>query len=180
MIENKSNFWKNSLIFGCLVGITLITMSVVLVLTGKFSSRLQYAGYLILVAGIAVGTLNFRDKYSGGFLTYGRSLASGVLISATAGFLLGIFSFIYAKYVNPGFIEEIMQQVQIEWERQGMSEDQMRIAEKATRWLMQPGMLIFMTLLGYSFWGTILSLIVSAFVKRDPPPFNTPTDLTPQ
>jgi hypothetical protein len=176
MDESKSSLPKNSLIFGSLIGITLITMSVVLVLTGKYSSRLQYAGYLILVAGIAVGTLNFRDKYCGGFLSYGKSLASGVLISATAGLLLGVFSFIYARYVNPGFIEEVMQQVQLEWERQGMSDDQMRTAEKITRWFMQPGMLVFMTLLGYSFWGTILSLLVSAFVKRDPPPFDTPTD----
>ena len=180
MDDIKSNLPKNSLIFGSLIGITLITMSVVLVLTGKYSSRLQYTGYLILVAGIAVGTLNFRDKYNGGFLSYGKSLASGVLISATAGFLLGIFSFIYVKYVNPGFVEEIMQQVQLQWESQGMTDDEMRTAEKVTRWFMQPGMLIIMTLLGYCFWGTILSLIVSAFVKRDPPPFNTPTDLNNQ
>ncbi len=115
MEQKKQSKLSNSVIFGLLSGFTLIIFSVVLFITGKYGSGVQYFGYLFLAAGIVVGTLNYRDKINGGYIDFGGSVGSGVLISLFTSILLAIFVPIYMKYFNPGFVDEMMAKIQEEW-----------------------------------------------------------------
>jgi len=179
MSEPKKSMSTNAVVFGLLTGFTLILLSVVLFITNKSQSGLQYFGYLILGAGIVIGTMNFRDKYSEGYITYGRSLGMGVLISVFAGILLGIFTYIYIKYLNTGLVEDVIIKARQQWEAQHMTEEQMTVAEKYTRMFLTPAMILILTLVGYVFVGTIISLIASAFIKKDRPPFENVIDQKP-
>jgi len=65
MQENKSLFWKNAMNFGAIVGLALIVYSVILFVIGKNES--QVAGilnYVILIAGIYIGTKQYRDNFN--------------------------------------------------------------------------------------------------------------------
>ena len=176
MEQKKKSLAPNALVFGLITGFTLIILTAVLFMTTSYGNPLQYLGYLILVAGILIGTLNYRDKISDGYLSYGQSVGSGVLISVFAGTLLGLFLFVYIKYFNADFIETIMAKMQLEWEKKGMTEDQIQMAEKMTRRFMTPASMVIFSIIGYAFWGTIISLITSIFTKKDRPPFDNIVD----
>jgi len=71
MIENKTLFWKNAMNFGAIVGLSFIVYAVILFVLGVENSKTAgYLNYLILIAGIYIGTKQFRDNYNGGILTY--------------------------------------------------------------------------------------------------------------
>jgi phosphoglycerol transferase MdoB-like AlkP superfamily enzyme len=62
-MENKKNSMPlNSLIFGLMTGVTVVILSALLLATDKFMGGLQYLSYLIMIAGICVGTLNFQGQ----------------------------------------------------------------------------------------------------------------------
>jgi len=48
----------------------------------------NYLSFVILIAGIIIATIAYRDKINGGFLSYGRCLSIGVLISLVVGIVI--------------------------------------------------------------------------------------------
>jgi hypothetical protein len=170
-MKKKQSLAGNALIFGALTGITLILLSSFLAMSNNMDSGIRYLGYLLLAAGIVVGTLNYRDKSRDGYLGYGGCMGTGVLISVFAGVLAGIYIFVYMKYINTGLVDQMMEKVHAEWEKKGMTSEQMEVAETWTRRFMNPPIMTVFTVIGYAFVGSLLSLISSAFIQKYRPPF---------
>ncbi|MFI5149191.1 MAG: DUF4199 domain-containing protein [Bacteroidia bacterium] len=175
-MEKKQTLMGNALIFGALTGVTLIILSGVLNLTNNPESKARYLGYLLLGAGIVIGTLNYRDKSRGGYLSYGPCMGTGVLISVFAGVLASIYVFVYMSYINPNLVEEMLDKMRAQWETQGLNSDQIATAEKWSRRFMTPGVMTAFTVLGYAIIGTLISLVSSAFIRKDPPLFSDTLD----
>jgi hypothetical protein len=175
-MEKKQSLLANALIFGALTGVTLIILSGILNMTNNAESPARYLGLLLLAAGIVIGTLNYRDKIQGGYAGFGKCLSTGVLISLMAGVLAAIFVFVYMTYINPGMIEQMMEKVQAQWEKQGLTSEQIEQASSMAKRFMGPGIMTVFTVIGYGIMGTIIALIASAFIKKDPPLFNNSLD----
>jgi hypothetical protein len=99
---------------------------------------------------------------------YGRALWTGVKIAFFAALFGIVTNFLYTRVINPGFTDVIVQAQLDKMEAKGMSSAQIEQAEKGVRFFMGPIMMSCFVFIGSIFWGTLLSLITAAFLKRKP------------
>jgi len=106
--------------------------------------------------------------------TYGRALGVGILVALFGGLFGTIFQALYTSVINTGFNDALIAHQTGKWEAAGMSGEQIEGAEKITRMMLNPLLQILVGLLFSAVWGTIVSLIAAAILKRPaaaiPPP----------
>ena len=132
----------------------------------------QWIGYLLMIVILSMGIKSYRDQDSEGFISYGRSLGTGVLMGMFGGIITGLFSVLMFTVIDPGLGEKIVEKAQEDMiQRGGMSEDQIEMAVSWTRKFMNPGMLFLFSIIGSAFMAFIFSLFISIFVRKEKPVF---------
>ncbi len=164
----KTSFTAASFTYGLL---TAIGMILITLLTYMFNlteiTWLSYLTYLILIAGIILGTIKFRDDDSGGFISFGRALGFGTLISFFAALISGIFLYVFYTFIAPDAFEQIRiiaEQNMIE-ANPDITDQQLDLALRMTT----PLMVLISSLFGITFIGFVFSLATSAFLKKKDP-----------
>ncbi|NOZ47732.1 MAG: DUF4199 domain-containing protein [Chlorobi bacterium] len=172
MQENKSLFWKNSMNFGAIVGLAFIVYAVILfVLDLNNSTTAGFFNYVLLIAGIYIGTKQFRDHYNNGIITYANALGSGTLIALFAAIILGFYMYIFIKVIDPDAIEKMISLAEEKMISKGIPDDQIEAAMEINKKFMTPGMIAIWTVPVFTFFGFIFSLITSAILKKEGDPF---------
>src|SRR6056297_368993 len=101
---NKDNpFIKMTMTYGLITGLVLIIYTLILYMTNNLLDQnfiLGILNYVILIAGIIYGTKSYRDQYLNGYISYGKSLGTGVLISVFAGVIMGIFTYLLYEVID--------------------------------------------------------------------------------
>ncbi len=134
----------------------------------------QWIGYAVMITTIVMGVKSYRDQDSGGFINYGRSLGTGVLIGMFGGIITGLFTVLMFTVIDPGMAEKIINKAQEDMIAKGtMSEDQISMAMSMTRKFMNPGMLFAFSIVGSVFIAFIFSLITSIFTRKEQTPFQS-------
>jgi hypothetical protein len=174
---------KTYLTYGFVMALGGALLNLVLFFLGFHSeaSKLQTGQWIsipvliaITVVCIVLGTKARRAEIPAGEeFGYGRALGAGVMI-ALFGALIGVVcNYVYMQMINPGLNDLVMQAQVQKWEAAGMSSAQVEKAESMMRTMMSPVLQAVFGLLMAMFWGTIVSLITAAFLKRpasDTPP----------
>ena len=122
-----------------------------------------------MIGGMVWGTIEFRNKYSGGFITYGKAFSSCFWIGLIAGLLATIYMFVFVTFIHPGFINELLDQMreQMQASNASMSDEQMEQAISMSSRFMSPVMMTVWGLVTYAAFSAILSLIVAIFLKKE-------------
>jgi hypothetical protein len=173
MEDNKTSLMKHVMTYGAIIGLALVVYSVLLYITGlTFNKSLGLIQYVVLFAGIYLGTKAYRDKVLGGFITYGKALGLGVLISVFVGIITVFFNFIMLRFVDPGLIDKYMAIMEETYQNSRfIPAGQVDAILEKSREAMTAVWALPVGVLSFSFIGFIISLITSAFVKKDPNPF---------
>jgi hypothetical protein len=172
-MESKNAFTKNAMNFGAICGLTLIVVFFVLQTLGMARSAIeQLLSYLITILFIFLGTKKFRDEFSGGIISYGKAVWSGVLISFFSAFLLGFFMYIFLQYIDPSTIDKILEQSEQQMLESGNSDEQIEVAMEYVRKFSTPSVISIMSVLLNTFLGLVFSLVIGAFVKKEPGGFD--------
>lgn len=172
-MENKpNNFIRHTLSYGSLTGGGLILFSLLMYSFDiNLQSPMMYLAFIILAAGIFFGIISFRDNYLGGFISYGKCIAVGVMISLFASILLAIYSYLFFTFFDQSSIQKILDLTEEKLVQQEMTEEQIEMAMKYTAKFMTPIWMSAINILSYTFWGTIISLIIGIFTKKTDPSF---------
>ena len=119
--------------------------------------------------------LEFRKKYSGGFLTYGKAFSSCFWIGLFAGVLASVYLFVFVQFIHPGFINELLDQARQNMlsSRPDMSEEQLEQALSISSKFMSPVMLVISGLVAYAAISAIIGLILAIFLKKEDHSLNT-------
>lgn len=136
--------------------------------------HLQWLGFIIMIVILFLGIKAVREESPGKYLSYGKGVGTGVLISLYSGLMSAVYSFIHYKFVNTEFADYNMQLVRAKWEAAGMGADQMEKAEGFARMFMGPVTIAIMTPIMAVIFGLIISLILAIFLKRPAPEGATP------
>jgi len=136
----------------------------------KFSTAQWIGSIGGLAIGITVLTLGIKARRAEVPATeefsYGNAVAAGVAITLF-GALFGIVTnCLYFQVINPGMSEIIVQAQLDKMEAKGMSGAQLEQAEKGIRFFMKPAITAVVGFVAGLFWGTIISLVAAAFLKR--------------
>jgi hypothetical protein len=170
---------KNILIYGLIAGIivsVLMISSITFLGHGDGSVDLNtsliigYASMLIALSLVYVGIRNYRDKYNGGVITFGKSFRIGMMIVLVASTLYVVSWMITYYFFMPDFMEKYSAQMLAELRAGGASQAQIdkEAADMANfaKLYKNPFFNALMTYAEILPVGLIVTLISSLILKR--------------
>ncbi len=168
MEEKRQTANATGAYYGLLTGIGLVIFNLLLyILNLQTSVYVGYFNYLIIIAAVWFAATSHRDKYQDGVISYGKSLAVGVLTMVYASFILAIYMYIYYKFIDPEAVGRLLIEAEEALYNMGYNEDFIEQSMEMQKVFMGPGYLAFGVFFSTVIQGTIISLIVSIFTKRD-------------
>ncbi|MFP4619826.1 MAG: DUF4199 domain-containing protein [Bacteroidales bacterium] len=173
--KQENTYLKSTMTFGFITGMVLIVYTLLLYATNNLIRSnlfLSILNYVILIAGIVMGTRSYRDQILGGYISYGKALGYGVVLSVFTGVVLGIFTYLLYAVIDPGLMEQSMKIMEEEMLNQGISPEQVETLSGMQKQLRSPFMMLISSVFTYALMGLIFSLITSAFLKKDKPIFD--------
>lgn len=105
---------KNSIIYGCIAGLVVSALMLInilfLVNTGgkadfDKSVWIGYASMLIAFSMVFVGIKNYRDKYLGGEISFGKAFKTGTVIVLIAATIYALTWLVEYYYLVPDFMD---------------------------------------------------------------------------
>jgi len=167
---------KSYLTYGAFIAIGNAVVTLVLFLTGFHSEaeKLQTAGYVSGLAGLAIGItlliIGVRAKRAETPITeefsYGKALGAAVMISLFATLFSTTFQFIYTSFINSNFAEVTVQAQIAGMQAKGIPSDTIEKAEGMMRMMTKPAVMAGFGFAGGMFFNVIISLIAATFLKR--------------
>lgn len=169
----KPSTARIALKWGVITSVIIIVYSVFLFMTGLQlkNNSLSYVSYLFLLGGIILALKEYRTL-NNEFLGFGEGLGLGTLMSAVTSLISSIFSFLYVTFIDTTIMQQVMDMQREQMEARGMTQEQVEQAMEMVGKFTSPGMIFVIGLLAFIFFGFILSLIVSAVMKKEKPQMN--------
>jgi hypothetical protein len=157
-----------TLLYGLYSGAVAIALTLIGYFTGMDkTSAGSWFGYLNLPFMILFIYLASKERKEdfGGSLTYGQGVGTGVLVGLWAGIVTAIFMWIYLNYLNPGFIDMIVDRQRTAMlQAHKMSPQDVERMLTTVRRLAMP-ISVGGVLVSSVFFATIIALITSIFVQ---------------
>ncbi|MCF2493430.1 DUF4199 domain-containing protein [Dyadobacter chenhuakuii] len=162
------------IIAGIIVSVFMVSSIAVCYSSNNFEGNmlLGYAAMLLSFSLIFVGVRNFRDKYNGGFVSFGKAFQIGLYISLIASTIyVTVWLVDYYLFV-PEFMERYATHVMRELQQEGASAQELQ-AESVKmdgyrEMYRNPLMVILFTYFEILPVGLIVSLICALILKRKP------------
>ena len=170
MEEQQQSTFQLAVMPGILLAIALILFGLVMFLLDvAYDSKIMYVSYLIMIAGLYWAMTNIRDKGFDGYISYGKSFSSGFYIMLIASVIAAIYTYFYVTMINPGMIEDILLNAEEKMleANPNMSDEEIEMAISMTEKFTSPVMMAVWGFIGNIVSGTIFSLIIAIFVKRE-------------
>lgn len=159
-------------------GNALVTLICYLLGFHSDPDKVQMAGSIATFTALAVGitatTFGMRAKRhampSTEEFSYGQAFITGFIIAVFAAFFGTVFNYVYMAFINPDFADIVQQAQRAKLEAKGLSSDKIEHIQNLTRMFMKPAARAILGIIGTLSWGTAISLIAAAFVKRPASP----------
>ena len=173
MNTNRALFWKTAASHGLIVGALLVMVALIVWMGNMEESRaMRYLNWFVIIGSIYYTMKIWRDKFNGGVIKYGKALGYGVAVMFLASILFGFYNIIYMNYLDPDIIAKSMDMLEESYYHMGFSEERIELAMDMAIALQTPVFQGFSAILGTTFMGFLVSLIVALFVRREGDPFS--------
>lgn len=127
-------------------------------------------GYVITVALLVFAHLQFKER-GDGYMSYGQGMGIAVWMALVSAGISSVFTYLYIKFVDTGFIELVKERQIESLQQQGMSDQQIDQAMEFSKSFMSPEAMFVFMLVGAIAATLIIGLIVTIFTqKRNPEP----------
>jgi len=111
----------------------------------------------------------FYKENGDGFMSYGQGIGIGFWTGLTASVVSSIFTYIYIKFIDDGFITKIREKAIEDMEAQGQSEEQIDMAMKFVEMFTNPEAMLFFGLFIGVLTVVIIALIITIFTQKPKP-----------
>ena len=178
-MESQVNPWKSNLTNGLILALIGIVYSLLMYFLDLSLNKTQaYVFMLIQVAMLYFLLKSYRDTFMHGQITYGESVGAGVIICLYYSIIMAIFTYLLYTVIDPDLMaKQLAQSEEVMRAKANISEAQIEAGMKFTEKIMKPGVMAISTVFMGMISGTILSLIVSIFVKKEGNPLiDTPSN----
>ncbi|MBE3085773.1 MAG: DUF4199 domain-containing protein [Bacteroidetes bacterium] len=168
-MEQKVNVWKANLTNGLILGLAGIVYSLVIYfLDLTFNKSLGYIFLLFTVFLLYYFIRSYRNNFLNGYITYGQSVGAGVIIFLYYSIISGIFMYILYTVIDTGLTNKMLAMVEETMVKSGkVPEGSLDTVMAFQKKILRPEILVPMTIISNMFFGTIISLLVSIFVRKE-------------
>ena len=157
--------------YGLLTGLISIFLSFGLFALNMEQSPLRFASFVVLVGGMVMAMRYFKEA-NGGFMSMGQGVGIGTILSAVVGALTGIFTYFYMNVIDPDVVGRMMDKARADMEAKGnLSDEQIDQGLAIAGKFMNGPLMVAGALLGTLFFGLLIALVISAFLKHSKPEF---------
>ena len=167
-MEEKTNVWKNNLTNGVIMGAVAVIYSLSMYFFDLFLNQTQgYVFIVIQIALLAYLLKSYRDNYCFGNITYGQSVGAGVIICLYSAIIMAIFMYLLYSVIGHELIDKQLAITEEAIMKRGLPQAQIDAGMAIQRKLMKPGIIALIGIFNNMFMGTIFSLVVSVFIKKE-------------
>jgi hypothetical protein len=177
-MEEKVNPWKANLTNGLILGMAGVVYSLLMFFLNLSLNKAQGYVFLVILLFLLFYLLkSYRDNFMHGQITYGQSFGAGMIIFLYYAIIMGIFTYILYTVIDPTLVAKQLAAAEEQMVKRGTPQSAIDAGMAFTAKIMKPGIMaissIFMTMV----FGAIITLIVSAFVKKEGNPLiDTPAN----
>jgi len=135
---------------------------------GMQPSNIRGVGGLLTIVILATGiylTMQAVKKEQANKLTYGQALKVGVIVAVITAVLVALFGFIYCQFLNPGYAQYMVSEAQKAMAANGETPQQIAEHSKSVQAEFSTGGQVMQALVGQTVVGTVVSLILGAFLR---------------
>ena len=162
-----------SYIYGGVAGVTSFIIFVILYIFGSNPfGNMSWLGAFIPILFIVMGSIKVRDNLFEGFISYGQVFITGMIITVAWSLSFAIFAYLFCEFVDQNIIIWHVQDTlnNMEQASQFLSEEMMEetMGEIEKMSLVD---IIQADFINKIIGGLIVSLISSAFIKKNQPMF---------
>ncbi len=169
-MDNQPNsVSKAAMTYGLYLGIALVLNTVIFYVVGKpFAEVSGYLSYAIIIGGIGWAMKSYSQANPEEGMPYNRALGLGTLQSLFASIILGFFTYILYKFIDPTLVDKLMAFTEETLLSRGMSEDQVESMVNMSKTMMTPMLMAISQLFSLTLMGFIFSLILALIFKKNP------------
>ncbi len=167
-MEEKVNAWKTNLTNGLILGMVGVVYSLIMYFLNLSLNKPQ--GYVFILIQIAILYFllkSYRDNYMHGQITYGQSFGAGVIICLYYAVIMAIFTYILYAIIDPGLVAKQLAMAEDAMVKKGAPQAAIDTGMAFTAKIMKPAIMAPISILGNVFWGAIISLVISIFIRKE-------------
>ena len=180
-MEAKKSIWKETLNYGIIYGLITVVFSVLTYMFDlTFKTWILWPSLLLSIIVLFFLLRSYRDHYNNGFISYGRSVGAGVIISIYAAIITAIYIYVLYAFIDPGLMDKSLAMAEEKLIAKGLPEEAVDQALAMQAKMMKPWFTALMGIINSVFYGLILSLIVSLFVMKKGNPLLEESEEEPQ
>lgn len=167
-MEEKVNVWKANLTNGLILGLAGILYSlVVYFLDLSFN---QYQGYVFMA--IEIGLLffllkSYRDNIMHSQITYGQSFGAGVVICLYYSIIMAVFTYVLYTVIDTELLSKQLAFTEEMMIKKGIPQASIDAGMAIQAKIMKPAIMAPFSILGNLMAGTVISLLVSIFIRKE-------------
>ncbi len=170
-MENQESTFKLALKPGLIISGVSVAISLVLWATVSdlnLQKKIGYVTWLIVAFLYHYFTKLHRENNLGGAITYGSAFTFMFFMTIVTSIITMIYSYALFSYIDPSMVDTIRDQAAEKlYQQNNLTGDQIdKAIEMQNMWITPLVMAIF-SFFGSIFFGTLLSLVVAIFVKKD-------------
>jgi hypothetical protein len=168
MESNKNLVMNKAMLWGFFVALaSMIITSIFYATDNMFSPAGSWVSFVIYIAGIILVTLSYKKAIDEKTpFPYSKALGLGVATLFFASIILALFNFVLYTFIDPGLIEEGIAFAESKLLEKGFSEEMIEQQMEMQRKFMTPIIMSIMEIFSLTFYGLIISLITSIFLKK--------------
>jgi drug/metabolite transporter (DMT)-like permease len=172
MESNRPSILKPAMTYGLIIALVIIILALLFWITGlEGKGGLQWINWAAYFGALYVCLKNWRDNHNGGYIKYGQALSAGILFMFFASIIYAFYNVLYLTLIDPSAVTRMLEIMEEEYYKKGFTEEQISSMMTFASKLRGPGMQFFSVIIGTTFIGVIISLIVSIFVRKEGDPF---------
>jgi Protein of unknown function (DUF4199) len=177
-MEEKVNVWKTNLTNGLILGMVGVVYSLLMYFLNLSLNKSQ--GYVFIIIQIVLLYFllkSYRDNYMHGQITFGQSVGAGVIMCLYYAVIMAIFTYILYAFIDKELTAKQLALAEEMLVKKGTPQAAIDTAMAMQAKFMKPAIMALFVIFGSMFWGVILSLIISVFVKKEGNPLiDTPAN----
>ena len=161
----KQNIVKSAMHGGLILG-ALFSLNFVLSVTKITAlALLTYAIAVFIVVLMYKLSIRFRDNECEGSISYGKSLLYIMLTFFYAALISTVIKFVYFQFINTAFLENMFQETMKTMELMKLPMNDASVSQVES--MLKPATFSMIYVFTNLVMGTIVGIIMAAFVKKD-------------
>jgi hypothetical protein len=167
-MESNISIWKANLNNGLILGFTAAIYTLIIYFFDLIFNAYQgYVFYIIQTVLLFVLIKAYRENFKHGVITYGQAVTSGIIISLYTAVIYAAFIYILYAFIDPSLVNKQLAFVEETFIKAGVPQNFIDSGLEMQKKFLQPAIYAPTRLVSNFFGGTILTLIIAIFIKKE-------------